>query len=439
MKGILSVLMIAGLLGCSDPSSPSTTIRTILSGTINDPNSDVIRLIIDDKVLESKIQYDSFTMMLSLEKPGYQTLEYGQNQIPLYLEPDDKIHLSFDASTGRNSIRFIGKGSESNNYLSSFHLFVEQEEPSEGMLFGLAETEFVGTVSMFRDNCLQFLQSYITNHHNLDPHFFEKERARIWYKWGQYLIQYPTVRSYMSSNNEDPISPSYFHFQEELSMDESGLIDVPEYLNYVVNALQLEARHLSDAGMEENPLKVAFDLIPQRISNQDVRNHCYYRIMEKILRASQFQLCGELMRKYKQRNTDSNLRRGLFDQYHRYLALQPGELAPSFEALDIDKKVIRSDQFSGHILYVTVWTSNCSSCQAQLVALDKLSRQYENEAVGILSISVDASFEDWKKSLAGRPWTSQHAYVEGGLSSEFCKSYLIEGTPRNIMIGKNGE
>ena len=97
-------------------------------------------------------------------------------------------------------------------------------------------------------------------------------------------------------------------------MDESGLIDVPEYLNYVVNALQLEARHLSDAGMEENPLKVAFDLIPQRISNQDVRNHCYYRIMEKILRASQFQLCGELMRKYKQRNTDSNLRRGLFDQ-----------------------------------------------------------------------------------------------------------------------------
>ena len=101
--------------------------------------------------------------------------------------------------------------------------------------------------------------------------------------------------------------------------------------------------------------------------------------------------------------------------------------------------MIRSDQFSGHILYVTVWTSNCSSCQAQLVALDKLSRQYENEAVGILSISVDASFEDWKKSLAGRPWTSQHAYVEGGLSSEFCKSYLIEGTPRNIMIGKNGE
>lgn len=119
--------------------------------------------------------------------------------------------------------------------------------------------------------------------------------------------------------------------------------------------------------------------------------------------------------------------------------LAPGSPAPPIDVNDTTGRAITISQFEGQLLLIDFWTSKCTPCRHDHLALAKLYRQYHDQGFEILSVALEMNIGLWVKAIEqGRlPWPqgSDLKYRETPLIDR----YQIQNLPHRVLVDQKGD
>ena len=115
---------------------------------------------------------------------------------------------------------------------------------------------------------------------------------------------------------------------------------------------------------------------------------------------------------------------------------QLGEPAIDFTYADKDGNEFSLSTFKGSLVYVDVWATWCGPCKDEIPALKTLEKDYHNNNITFLSVSVDTDKEAWINMLADKQLGGVQLWANGW--TEITKSYAINGIPRFLLFDADG-
>ncbi|MEQ3690899.1 MAG: TlpA disulfide reductase family protein, partial [Flavobacterium sp.] len=95
----------------------------------------------------------------------------------------------------------------------------------------------------------------------------------------------------------------------------------------------------------------------------------------------------------------------------------------------------------GKYVYIDVWATWCGPCRAEIPHLKKTEEAYHDKNIEFVSISIDRAkdHDKWKKFVEDKELGGIQLFADNDWNSQFVKDYQINGIPRFILVGPNGE
>lgn len=118
----------------------------------------------------------------------------------------------------------------------------------------------------------------------------------------------------------------------------------------------------------------------------------------------------------------------------------PKELikAPDFSLADINGKRFDLSDFNGKYVYMDIWATWCGPCKVQIPFMKELEKQFHNEPIHFVSVSLD-KLEDkpiWEKMVRENQMSGVQLFA--GREDNFGFDYKIEYIPTFIILDKEG-
>ena len=112
-----------------------------------------------------------------------------------------------------------------------------------------------------------------------------------------------------------------------------------------------------------------------------------------------------------------------------------GAPMPSFQLTTLDGKVIESSGLAGKVVVLNFWATWCGPCKEEMPALDRLSRQFAEKDVAVLTITNDPErrgIEHFMKQVGSTLPVLLDEQRDVSLA------FMVRGLPTTVFIGKNG-
>jgi thiol-disulfide isomerase/thioredoxin len=106
-----------------------------------------------------------------------------------------------------------------------------------------------------------------------------------------------------------------------------------------------------------------------------------------------------------------------------------------FSLLDTNNNTFNLNNFKDRYTFVNFWASWCEPCIKNMQAYEKLKRDYLNQQINFVSISIDKSSANWKKSLRKNKITGINLIDSDGILESF---YEIQGIPVYMIMKPDG-
>ena len=113
-----------------------------------------------------------------------------------------------------------------------------------------------------------------------------------------------------------------------------------------------------------------------------------------------------------------------------------GEPAPRFTLQHIfDGREISLNEYRGQVVYLDFWASWCGPCLKSFPFMNTLQKDYGEQGLVVIAVSLDEKAEDATEFLAENPVSFLVAQnAEGNLAEE----YGVIAMPTSYLIGRNG-
>ncbi|SIS95482.1 Peroxiredoxin [Filimonas lacunae] len=124
---------------------------------------------------------------------------------------------------------------------------------------------------------------------------------------------------------------------------------------------------------------------------------------------------------------------------HKALSVSIGTIAPDFTQNDLAGKPVTLSSFKGRYVLIDFWASWCKPCRAENPFVVKAYQQFKDKGFEILSVSLDASHDDWAKAVEkdGMPWT--HVSDLQFWKNAVAVKYGISSVPSNFLLDPSGK
>lgn len=116
-----------------------------------------------------------------------------------------------------------------------------------------------------------------------------------------------------------------------------------------------------------------------------------------------------------------------------------GAVAPMIEAMTLDGKALRLDEFKGKYVLLDFWATWCAPCLGEIPQLQAVHEAFgKDERFAILSVSVDETVEEPRKFQEKRklPWTQ--AFLGGGIHGPVPGTFGVQAIPAFVLVGPDG-
>lgn len=131
-----------------------------------------------------------------------------------------------------------------------------------------------------------------------------------------------------------------------------------------------------------------------------------------------------------------------YEKEHSFATkLEKGNVSPVFENYEnVDGSKTSLSDFKGRYVFIDVWATWCTPCKAQIPFLEELEKEYKNENIVFISMSVDKQTdkEKWRKMVKDKNMSGIQILAPDETRSEFARAYNINSIPRFILIDPQG-
>ena len=392
------------------------------------------------------------------------------DEVTLFLEPGGQLHIDADLLDLPQSLRFSGQGAANNQFLATLrsrfpdYLRIDYKNLEVDAFRKIIDQRRLELESFLDEGCSQY---------QLTPGFITYYRAKITYEWAEQLVSY-RIGYYMQNGRERPVLPAdYYDVLNQVELVDEVAIGISHYQNFLeynFDRLEEEAEERAEREQLSEEQRRAFiqphtiaylpDFIvrldeEQRRGDLIQPHNVVYHLAKRLLHGKvlYFFLAGEIIKDFQDGRFDQGEQRlAEFLQDNPYPAytevvekvvreaskLKPGQPAPDFTLGDLEGRSVSLSDFKGQAVFLDFWASWCGPCIADLPHLAKIKQQIQNQKVVFLSISLDASVEQWHQAVEAHTLTGVHVHAPGGWQAAVAQLYQVRSIPSYFLVGPDG-
>ena len=117
-------------------------------------------------------------------------------------------------------------------------------------------------------------------------------------------------------------------------------------------------------------------------------------------------------------------------------ALGVGDAAPICTMHRLDTgAAMKLDDYRGQIVYLDFWASWCGPCRESFPFMNDLDREFHDQGLSVIAISVDKTAEDARRFLSRYPARFALALDAAGACPA---AYELPGMPSSYLIDREG-
>jgi len=113
-----------------------------------------------------------------------------------------------------------------------------------------------------------------------------------------------------------------------------------------------------------------------------------------------------------------------------------GDTAPKFSIKTDSGKPISRSEFGGKLLVLNFWATWCPPCIEELPSLNAFARQFAQQGVVVVGISIDRNEQVYRRFLERNPFAFETARDPEG---EISGSYGTFQVPETYLIDRSGK
>jgi peroxiredoxin len=361
-------------------------------------------------------------------------IKLGKEEIDIYLEKGDSLEINLAGNQLYEGLQFKGKGSAINNYLVAAAKQFQGIEPQLLEQIRHAKPdEFKLYLKGVRDKKQLFLSEYCKNN-ELDPVKIAFLQSDIEYWYAFNLMNYPYEHP-IFHNQKAPMElpATYYDFLEELPINNKYALPSKNYLYFLQDYLSHKAR------------------------NRENRNLSLYEVAKRYLEGEPlyFYQALQISLEIQQRNAtniEPKIRKFFANcplpLYREYIKLAYnegkgivlGRNAPSFELKDVNGKSVALSDYKGKVVLLDFWATWCAPCLHQIPSHQKLQKQFKNQEVVFLYISMDKNKNAWRQFVQNKNLAGIHLTADlEEQKSAIAEKYKVSSLPYTLLISPEGK
>ena len=409
-------------------------------------------------------------LAVELPLPEARMVSVGpRDEVMLFLEPGDRLHIEADVLDLPGSLRFSGTGAGNNRFLAALRsrfpdcLRIDYKD--------LEADAFRRIIDRRRSELERFLDEGCSQY-QLTPGFVAFYRAEITYEWASLAVSYPTDYWFANGNRNENLPADYFDLLDRVELADETAIGTSHYRTFLErNFWRMEEEAETRAFREQlsgeqrrafiQPHTIAYlpDFIVRldeeqrrgdRIQPHNIGYHLARRLLDgKVL---YFFLAGEIVDDFQEgRFAQGELRLAEFlrdnpcpeytevvEEVVRETArLKPGQPAPDFSLEDLQGRSVSLGDFRGQAVFLDFWAGWCPPCVEAVPHLEEIKQRTRDLKVVFLNISLDPA-DEWHQAVEEHGVTGVHVHAPGGWEAGVAQSYQVQGIPSYFLVGPDG-
>ena len=384
-KEILTIALVV-LVGIYFAINTKTdTNQVTITGEITNPRGESVAFSNQDTSYSTSANENgTFSISFNLDSATYLFFEHGVENTAMYVNPGDKIKLTIDTELFDETIKY--EGSIESSFLAKKYLLKEGND-----FFG--EVYYMSSTEEYKAYLDSYKNSVINEFGNItDSTFINSEITGI----DKDIVYFIGRQEKLAEYSED--AKTYMWETRNIARDFNFYAAIDS---------------LNSAGFNE--------MLTQYISE-------FQSLLNKVTDT-------EFIVKEKER-----IKKTTNSWLERKIAIdnmpQEGEAAIDFTYPDKDGNEFSLASFKGNLIYVDVWATWCGPCKAEIPSLQKLEKEYHEQNITFLSVSVDTDKDAWLKMVKEKELGGTQLWADGW--SKITKDYAIFGIPRFMLFSAEG-
>jgi peroxiredoxin len=267
----------------------------------------------------------------------------------------------------------------------------------------------------------------------LSSSFKENEKQRLLYN-NAFLKHHVIFLKAFMTGSLIKVEPSYYDFDNQLSLKDERTVLSSKYLWYAVFRLRDLAikRQKIDSLLSTEMLSVADNLYGSSKLGDVIKMRLLYDIRAKDKRKYK-----RLIAKTGFIDPDTKL---ILDSVSNAVFSVPyvGKDAPEFKLPDIKGDTISLSQFKGKQVIINFWAGWCAPCIKEFPNENALYKKYmTTKDLVVINVCLDTSVDQWKKLSERHSLSVIYLFADQKQALILKKRYNVSSLPKSILIDHN--
>ncbi|UOG74917.1 redoxin domain-containing protein [Hymenobacter tibetensis] len=439
-------LLVAGLTVLSFGTQAQGTVT--LTGKVTGRTSDTVAVSVRENPLDPKEQITyarlndkgEFQMALKLDGPARADLVHGEDVTDLFLEPGDAMDIRFKGSDMASSVRFKGKGSEANTYLTDVdEQFIENDGfqvlPENIMLY---EPGFLSFLDYRRKQEKKFLTHAIEDNHFSEA-FKRYAQAEIDYSYANDRLTFQDLREQVvATESRLKVSPTYYDFLNDKNLINSeDAIKSEAYQEFLLNYVHHVATTSGKLRTYPDFYQVCYDIAKTQLKGV-VRPVIMGRVLQESFRFGHVKQSAAMLADFKTIDTNNRYFPVLQQDFETHKAFAIGSPAPDFKLVSATGDTVRLRDLRGKLVYLNFWRTTSGLCLRDVPYAADLARKFEGKNIVFINIALDDNEGAWKQLVVGKKMPGIQVHQNGGTRAPIARAYALEDVPAYFLLAEDG-
>jgi hypothetical protein len=364
-----------------------------------------------------------FSISIPVTRPTLAQLSYGDEEVPVFLEPGDVLELHYLQELSRK-------------YLNNEDYQVLPENVK------LPEKGFLAFLDYRRDHETMLLKQ-ASRRVNFTPAFKAYAEADIAYAYAEDRLTYADLREQtVAGQPRIELSADYYNFLQEPSLLPGNELAVTSshYQDFLLDYVHYQARTTGHQLTSPDYYPTCYQLA-DKLLRAEARPVVLGRIVLETIRQGHVAHAQAMLSTYAataQAPTGwvALLRTDLADNQ----SFAIGSAAPPLHLRTVDGHNLSLADFRGKLVYLMFWDSRFPAGQREIPFLKEVTASLTGQPIVIVMAALDESLGNWQQTVAcAEPALSGvQAYVPAGQREAVRQAYSIERLPSAVVIAEDG-